>query len=297
MRNIQQFLNRPASVTVFVVPMLFILAAALHAPPAVRFNDVLVGTGIRMRYASSGDSLGEPVILLHGLSDSWFSFSGVLPRLAPRYRAFALDQRGHGGSERPDSGYTMRDMAADVVGFMDAMKLSRATIVGHSMGSLVAREVAALAPSRVTALVLVGAPGTGDNQAIKELSAAVYAMGDSIPRSFAHEFQVSTVYRPIAPEFLETAVDESMRLPPKAWREIVTALPKTVAPSALNAVSFPTLIVWGAQDTYFPRNEQDLLVRSIPNARLVVYESVGHAVHWEVPAEFVRDLEKFLSAR
>ena len=297
MRNIQQFLNRPASVTVFVAPMLIMLAAALHAPPAVRFNDVLVGTGIRMRYATSGDSLGEPVILLHGLSDSWFSFSGVLPRLAPRYRAFALDQRGHGGSERPDSGYTMRDMAADVVGFMDAMKLTRATIVGHSMGSLVAREVAALAPNRVSALVLVGAPGTGDNQAIKELSVAVYAMGDSIPRSFAHEFQVSTVYRPIAPGFLETAVDESMRLPPRAWREIVTALPKTIAPSALNAVSFPTLIVWGAQDTYFPRNEQDLLLRSIPNARLVVYESVGHAVHWEVPAEFVRDLEKFLSAK
>ncbi len=295
MRSIQQYLNRPASVSVLVAPVLFVLAAALNAPPAVRFHDVLVGTGIRMRYAASGDSLGEPVIFLHGLSDSWFSFSDVLPRLAPRYRGFALDQRGHGGSERPDSGYTMRDMASDIVAFMDAMKLPRATIVGHSMGSLVAREVAALAPSRVTGLVLIGAPWTGDNQAVKELTAAVLAMGDSLPRSFAHEFQVSTVYTPLAAEFLNTAVDESMRLPPRAWREIVAAMPKTVAPAALKAVRFPTLLVWGSQDTYFPRNEQDLLVKEIPNARLIVYESVGHAVHWERPAQFVRDLEAFLS--
>jgi pimeloyl-ACP methyl ester carboxylesterase len=295
MRNIQQFLNRPASVTVFVAPMLFMLAAALHAPPAVRFNDVLVGTGIRMRYASSGDSLGEPVIFLHGLTDSWFSFSEVLPRLNPRYAAFALDQRGHGGSERPDSGYAMRDFASDVVAFMDAMKLKRATIVGHSMGTLVAREVATKAPDRVARLVLIGAPATGDNQVMRELNAAVLALGDSIPRAFAHEFQVSTVHTPIAPAFLDRAISESMRVPPRVWRAALAGIIDPTDPAKLKAATFPTLIVRGEKDAFFLRPEQELLVRMIPNARLVEYASRGHAPHWEDPAQFVRDLERFLA--
>ena len=62
--------------------------------------------------------MGEAIVFLHGYSDSWFSFSRVLPLLSPEYHAFALTQRGHGDSDKPQCCYTLVDFAADV----DALK-------------------------------------------------------------------------------------------------------------------------------------------------------------------------------
>ncbi|MGH8064004.1 MAG: alpha/beta fold hydrolase [Candidatus Entotheonellia bacterium] len=89
-----------------------------HAPP-LRFTDAHLTTGVRLHYAEQGDPADHPVILLHGYTDAWVSFSRVLPLMAPSYHVYALDQRGHGDSDRPASGYTMRDLAADVLAFME----------------------------------------------------------------------------------------------------------------------------------------------------------------------------------
>src|SRR6266545_3156736 len=101
----------------------------------LRFATADLETGLRLRYAEQGDPTGPAIILLHGYSDSWFSWSEVLPRLSPAYHVFALDQRGHGDSERPADGYGVSDFAADVLAFMNAAGLPTATVVGHSMGS------------------------------------------------------------------------------------------------------------------------------------------------------------------
>ena len=90
-----------------------------------------------------------PILFLHGWPDSWFSFSRVLSLLPERYHAFAVDQRGFGDSERPDRGYGIEDLAADVRRFLDAVAVERATVVGHSFGSFVARRVAVAYPDRV----------------------------------------------------------------------------------------------------------------------------------------------------
>jgi pimeloyl-ACP methyl ester carboxylesterase len=62
----------------------------------LRFADVSLSTGVHLRYAERGAAAGEPVVFLHGFSDSWFSFSPILPLLPPALRCFAPDQRGHG---------------------------------------------------------------------------------------------------------------------------------------------------------------------------------------------------------
>lgn len=108
---------------------------------SVRFAHVRLRTGVRLHYAEQGDPRGEPLILLHGLGDSWYSFSGILPKLPTSLRVFAIDQRGHGDSDRPASGYTLADLSDDAVAFMDAMGIPRATVIGHSMGSFVAQRV------------------------------------------------------------------------------------------------------------------------------------------------------------
>jgi pimeloyl-ACP methyl ester carboxylesterase len=78
---------------------------AALGPDEPRFADVQLATGVRLRYAELGDPGVPPMILLHGYTDSWFSYSRVLPTLAARHHVFALDQRGHGDSDRPAHGY------------------------------------------------------------------------------------------------------------------------------------------------------------------------------------------------
>src|SRR3712207_5267137 len=125
--------------------------------PQLRFGTTRLETGPRIHYAEQGDPDGDVLVFLHGYTDSWFSFSRLLPLLPERYRAYALSQRGHGDSERPADGYTVDNLAADVVAFLDAVGAARATVVGHSMGSIIARRVAETRPERVARLVLIGA--------------------------------------------------------------------------------------------------------------------------------------------
>ncbi len=110
----------------------------INEAPIMRFAKLRLETGPSLRYAECGNSDGEPVVFLHGWPDSWFTFSRVLPLLPESLRAVAIDQRGFGDSDRPESGYTIPEMGADVIAFLDALDIKRATLVGHSFGSFVA---------------------------------------------------------------------------------------------------------------------------------------------------------------
>jgi pimeloyl-ACP methyl ester carboxylesterase len=261
-----------------------------------RFGRVELETGIHMHVAEMGDAAGVPIILLHGYSDSWFSFSRVLPLLGDRYRLYALDLRGHGNSDRPASGYLMRDLAEDVVAFMDAKRIARATIIGHSMGSFVAQQVAIAAPRRVSRLVLIGSVTEprkfGDFMALK---AAVETLPEPVPYEFARDFQVSTIHKGVSDAFLKRAIAESLKMPARVWRELMKGMLATEPALALGRTQIPTLVVQGEKDTYAIRSEQDALVALIRTAKLKIYRDTGHALHWERPRQFARDLRAFMA--
>jgi len=262
---------------------------------ALRFADVRLPDGVRLRYGVQGDPAGEAVILLHGYSDSWFSFSGVLQRMPARFRVYVPDQRGHGDSDRPTDGYTMSRMGRDVIAFMDALGIRRATLVGHSMGSFVAQHMAAQAPERIEALVLMGSTTVpAAIVGLDELVAAVNEMPDPMPREFIEEFQRSTAFAPVPDEFMERAIAESGKLPLHVWRGIAAGLAS--AEPVVEQVArarIRTLVLWGEEDGMFPRAEQDRLAAML-RARLIAYEATGHALHWERPAEVTRDIVAFL---
>ena len=261
----------------------------------VQFSSVLLKTGVRLRYAHKGDPNGTPVIMLHGFTDSWYSFSTVAPLLDSKYRVYILDQRGHGDSDRPVGGYAMQQFAADVVAFMDAMNLKQATIVGHSMGSFVAQHVAVEAPERVSKLVLVGSATNVRNDVVAELQREINALADSVPEKFARDFQLSTIYKPLPEEFLQNVVKESLKLPAHVWREIVAEMLSPETSVQLKKIKAPTLILWGDKETICPRSEQDLLVSGLRNSKLKVYADTGHALHWEHPERFAKDLQEFIN--
>ena len=249
-----------------------------------------------LSYVEQGDTSGVPVILLHGVTDSWFSFAPVLPHLPASIHAFAVSQRGHGDSGRPES-YRTRDFADDVAAFMDALGIGPAIIVGHSMGATNAQRFAIDHPARTRALVLAGsfASYRGNPVLTEFWQSGVTPLTDPIDPAFVREFQESTLARAVPADFLDTVVRESLKVPARVWRATFDAFFEDVCAPELGKISAPTLILWGTRDALCRRVDEDALLAAIPGARLVVYDGAGHALHWEEPQRFARDLVAFVT--
>jgi pimeloyl-ACP methyl ester carboxylesterase len=252
---------------------------------------------VTLPYVEQGDPAGIPVLLLHGVTDSLRSFEGVLPYLPPNIHAFALTQRGHGDADRPQIGYLMRDFAADVAAFMDEVGLEVAVIAGSSMGSSVAQRFAIDYPERVIGLVLMAAFFNYlENPAVVEFwEQGVAPLTDPIDPAFAREFQESTLAKPIAPAMLDMVVAESLKVPAHVWKGVFKGILENDDSAEVSRITAPTLILWGDQDAFAPRRDQDALVGAIANSRLIVYEGHGHATHWEDPERTARDIVTFVA--
>ncbi len=260
------------------------------------FAEIRLATGVTLHYLEQGAATGEVIIFLHGYTDSWHSFALNLPRLSREYHVFALDQRGHGGSSKDADDYTMESLAADVITFMDAKGIAQATIVGHSMGSLVAQLVAIHHPARLSRLVLIGGGAQWGNEAIVELHEFVQTLTDPVSPNFIADFQTSTVHAPVPRDFFEEVIAESSRVPTRVWHQALASLVQYDMTSRLAEIVAPTLILWGDHDSVFSRRDQEILHTHIPHATLLTYAETGHALQWEHPDQFVHDLAQFLLA-
>ena len=128
-------------------------AAGSDVRPAVRashydsamtrkVSTVTLGSGLTLSYAEQGDRSGPTLVLLPGPTDSWLSYQPALERIPPSIRTIAVSQRGHGDSDKPATGYRVEDFAADVVPLLDALRIERAVLAGHSGSCLVKNDVA-----------------------------------------------------------------------------------------------------------------------------------------------------------
>ena len=259
--------------------------------PGTSLDTVCLSNGVTLHYASQGPRTGPAVILIHGYSDSWFSFSRILPLLPRERRVIAPDMRGHGDSERPSSGYRIADLADDVIRLMDALKVPKAVLVGHSMGSFVARKVVELVPDRVSRLVLIGSALKADNDGMRELQRAVNQLADPVSEAFVREFQLSTIASPVPEPFLEAVIANSRRMPLRIWKAVIEGLIEVQPPAVQPDIR--TLVLGGTKDAVFSRTEQMVLARQFPRGELHLVDDVGHTLHWEQPVTFVNALARF----
>ena len=263
----------------------------------LREFDVTLLNGLTLSCAEHGDPSGQPVLLLHGYSDSWRSYRLMMPELPRTVRAIAVTLRGHGDSSKPAGNYDVGVFASDVVGVMDALAIPRAVVVGHSMGSLVARRIAVAHAERVAALMLIGGFATlKGNAAAESLWPVIVAMQDPIDPTFVREFQHSTLARPVPAAFFEDVVAQSRKMPARVWQSTLRALLDEDRSGELARVAVPTTIVWGDQDAFSGRAEQQRMAREIPQARLIVHAGTGHSPQWEEPARVAGDLLALLLA-
>ena len=141
-------------------------------------QDLWVSVGeLRFHYRDWGSS-GEPLVLVHGLASTCHIWDLVAPILSRRYAVLALDQRGHGETDKPDVGYDFATVAADLHRFVEALGVERPLVVGHSWGGNVALEYAATHPSEPRGLCLIDGgtieisdvPGMTHERARKEMA-------------------------------------------------------------------------------------------------------------------------------
>jgi pimeloyl-ACP methyl ester carboxylesterase len=165
------------------------------------------------------------------------------------------------------------------------------------MGSSVALQLAGDRPDLVRALVCVGTLARyGDKPDLRAYrNGDVAALRDPVPDAIAREFQVSTLANPIDQATLEVMVRESRKVPARVWRAALDGLLEDHFCARIPTIQAPVLLVWGSADSYALRADQDLLRSALPNARLLVYEHVGHALHWEQPQRFANDLADFVA--
>jgi non-heme chloroperoxidase len=265
-----------------------------NTSPPLRFATTRLATGPQVHYAEQGDPGGDPIVLIHPHADSWFSFSRVLPLLPARDHAYALDQRGHGDSDRPACCYAIHDFAADIVAFLDATGLTRATLVGHSASGFITRRVAQTHPERVARLVLINCAVTLPPQVRQEMQAALQALQDPLAVAFVRELHASVTYVPLPEPVLERLVAQSLKAPARIWRDGLEGLLAFDDVAELGRIAAPTLLLWGERDGLFSRQEQDRLAAAIPGARLRVIPEAGHSPHLERPEKVADSLDAFM---
>jgi non-heme chloroperoxidase len=258
-------------------------------------RSILIEPGHHLSFVDLGDHRSKfALVLIPGMSDSWRSWQGTLPDLPSSLRVIAVSQRGHGDSDKPDEGYSVRHYARDLEALLDALDLTSVVLVGHSSASLVVRRFALDHPERIAGLVLEGSFVRLAGPVVEAAGRRFATLTDPIDPAFVREFTAGTFGRPIDKAFVEQMIAESLKAPARVWRETFASLVDYDDSSELPSLVAPTLIIWGDRDAIIDRAATDALVSAIRSSRLISYAGVGHTPHWEVPDQFARDVAAFV---
>jgi len=254
---------------------------------------------------------GEPVILIHGFGGSMWQWEHQQHALSSQVRLITLDLIGSGLSDKPDIEYRPDQMLDFFVGFMDVLHLSRATLVGNSMGAGLAIGMALTHPDRVDKLVLIG--GLPSHVIQKLTSPTIKRALESRAPSWLASLgnwlfggmMVESILKELVhdPALLTPAVIERSnrnRQRPGLVSPIMKArnnLPlwESGYATRIGEVIHPTLILWGEQDRVFPVDVGEELQRTIKGSRLVRIAQAGHIPQWEQPASANQAIMEFLT--
>ena len=251
--------------------------------------------GIRLAYVEAGDPKGEPLLLLHGYTDSSRSFSPMVPYLR-RYRLLIPDQRGHGASDAPECCYAPSQFAYDARLFLDALGIKRAAVAGHSLGSMVAISLAADYPERVSKIVLIGSTALvpvkrGDW--LYENATALKAPLDPTTQ-FAKDWHPANQPTPVDPAFAAAVNHELLRIPGHVWRGVMRELAYVPVGRHAADVKAPVLVLSGGKDPLFPAEHHQSLLTAFPQAKAHVFPELGHNPNWERPEQVAAAMTAFL---
>ena len=259
---------------------------------APREEMITVG-GIEVHTIIGGQ--GDPVLVLHGAGGQrgWRRWMAAV---AEGYTVYAPSHPGFGLSGSADWMETIGDLARFYLWFMDEVGLSRAHLLGHSIGGWTAAELAVMCPGAVDRLVLV-AP-TGLKPAQGEILDVFYYPPEELLRLTVHDParvpEWAELYgAPPTPAQLDIATRNREMTARLTWKPYMF---NPRLPHFLPRVKRPALVVWGRQDRIVPLACGEQYRRLLPDARLAVLDECGHLPPIEKPDEFAHLVREFLAA-
>lgn len=271
-----------------------------YAPPPSTFLDV---AGLRMHVRDTGPREAQAIILLHGFGASLHTWDGWAKALEAEYRVVRFDLPGFALTGPDSTGdYSDARSVAVLLALMDRLGITRATIVGNSMGGRIAWTFAAAHPDRTAKLVLMAPDGFAS-------SGLSYGVAPAVPlmmRALPYVLPTPLLRATLAPAYADASVmtDDlvaqyrDMMLAPGVRRAIIDRLPQTVLvrpEPLLQRITAPTLLLWGEKDRMIPVANAADYVREISGARLVTFPDLGHLPHEEAPGRSLQPLRAFLA--
>ena len=266
----------------------------VHPPRSVGVGDTAVAV------QEYGD--GEPLLIVNGTSQSLGFWADTAQVWADRYRVITYDLRGMGGTGRGGGDISVSTLAADARGLMDTLQVGRAHVLGYSLGSAVAQELALSAPDRVGSLVLLCTWGRTDGfqRAVFTGLAHPWRTGDM-------EAALGALGIAFSPQLLDSPdfgalVEQLLPLFPQTQEQVATTAEQWDADLAhdtldrLGDIAAPTLVVAGEEDLLTPVWQGQQVADRIPGARYELFTGPGssHALGVERAEEFVPMVLEFL---
>ncbi len=276
-------------------------------PHPVSFYDfAILGKDVRMAYMDippNGSPNGRTVVLLHGLNFFGEYWAGTIEALTEvGYRVIVPDQIGFGRSSKPVIPYSFQKKAANTKALLDELGVSRAVILGHSMGGMLATRFAYSYPETTEKLVLVNMIGKQDFRLLRGWQSTQEIYQSEMNRTYGDILQQQqNYYVEWKPEYEKYVRIHYGWLQSADWPQMamVRALNRQMVYSQPVALEFahlqvPALILSGREDgPDFAENARNT-AEAIPDAELILLENVGHNPHLEAPARFHRKLIKNL---
>ncbi|HEX5924338.1 MAG TPA: alpha/beta hydrolase [Baekduia sp.] len=260
--------------------------------------------------ADAGAAAGT-IVWIHGLSGSWQNWLENLPLFARTHRCIAMDLPGFGESEMPAEKITISGYAAAVDELLRVLGVTRATVVGNSMGGFVGAEVAIRFGTWVDKLVLVSAAGLTTEHLRNDHALALLRRGSrllALGAGWLASRSDELARRPRSRRaILSIVAAHPDRLPAPLVAEqlhgagglgfidALDALTSYPIRDRLGEITAPTLVVWGAKDALVPARDAWEFGKLIPGARVVVYEDTGHLSMLERPVAFNALTQEFLA--
>jgi 3-oxoadipate enol-lactonase len=244
---------------------------------------------IHLDYERSGD--GAPLLLIMGMSGTALSWGEpLLQELRRDFDVIAYDHRGVGASSRLEGPITIREMADDAAGLLDALELDSAHVLGISMGGMVAQELALAQPERIRTLAL-GCTYCGGPDSVR-IGDEVWDRVSKARASGDRELALRTSWEiNVSPEFAQD--DEAWkRYVANVMRrsvavEVIVRQAQAIAAhdtsARLSQIALPTLVVHGTVDQLLPVENARMIAGLIPGAQLEMFDGVGHLFFWERP--------------
>jgi pimeloyl-ACP methyl ester carboxylesterase len=256
--------------------------------------------GVSLYYETLGAAGAPPLLMLRGLARTVRHWGAVLDELAPSFRVIVMDNRGAGRSSVPLPPYSTRLMADDAASVLDHAGIDRATVLGVSLGGMIAQQLCLRHPERVSRLVL-GCTRAGGRTGRRVSREATLALLGAI-RSSEADALAHTAPFVLSPDFLRDhpevvaewqriALEQPMRRRGFLGQAIAALWHDTSR--ELHRIGALTLVVTGDADRLIDAENSRYLASRIPGARLETLRGAGHDFPTERPRELARLLRDF----